>query len=469
MIKTGLDDTPTEAVRAEAVTFAEALRVWAKIGLLGFGGPAGQIGLMHRILVEEKRWIDEDRFLHALNYCMLLPGPEAQQLATYIGWLLHRIKGGLAAGILFILPGATIILLLSILYAGFHQLLLTQAVFFGIKAAVLAVVLEAILRIGKRALKTPIMYVVAAASFLGIFVFEISFPLIVLAAAIIGFVGFRLTPRLFPASKSTASKSALTDVLLHPAPHVDSMQHTRPSTARALKVTGICLSLWLLPIAGAAFWLGWNDVFVQEGVFFSKMAVVTFGGAYAVLAYMAQQAVDSYGWLEPAEMLDGLGLAETTPGPLIMVVQFVGFLAAYRNPGSLDPLLAGTLGALLTTWVTFVPCFLWIFLGAPYIESLRGNRALSSALSVITAAVVGVILNLAIWFALHVMFQTVNKTQLHGATLYLPDLATLEPGSLLLTVAALIAMLYYKVGMIPTLAVSALVGATYQMAFAITP
>lgn len=437
----------------EPVTFSEALRVWIKIGFLSFGGPAGQIALMHRILVEEKRWVDEDRFLHALNYCMLLPGPEAQQLATYIGWLLHRIKGGLVAGIFFVLPGALVILLLSILYAGFQQFTLTQAIFFGIKAAVLAVVIEAILRIGKRALKSPLMYATAAASFVGIFVFDVSFPLIVIAAGALGFVVSRLRPDSFSTNLSPD----------HVTAQLDSMDHTRPSATRALKVVSICLALWLLPIAALAIWLGEEHIYVQEGVFFSKMAVVTFGGAYAVLAYMAQQAVDTYGWLEPGEMLDGLGLAETTPGPLIMVVQFVGFLGAYRNPGTLDPLLAGTLGAMLTTWVTFVPCFLWIFLGAPYIETLRGNRALGAALSTITAAVVGVILNLAVWFALHVMFGTVNELHAYGATLYVPDLATLEPGSLVLTIAALVAMLHFKVGMLPTLAVSALAGMVYQL------
>jgi chromate transporter len=444
----------------EAVTFADALRVWVKIGFLSFGGPAGQIAMMHRIVVEEKRWIDEDRFLHALNYCMLLPGPEAQQLATYIGWLLHRIKGGLAAGILFVLPGAVVILLLSILYAGFQHFPLTEALFFGIKAAVLAVVIEAILRIGKKALKTPAMYAIAAASFLGIFAFDVSFPLIVVAAGVLGFAGNRLKLRLF---SPTASQATTTDSSVNATLQEERMQHTRPSTARAIKVTATCLALWLLPIAGLAFWLGPDHVYVQEGVFFSKMAVVTFGGAYAVLAYMAQQAVDTYGWIEPGEMLDGLGLAETTPGPLIMVVQFVGFLGAYRNPGALDPFVAGTLGAILTTWVTFVPCFLWIFLGAPYIESLRGNRMLGAALSAITAAVVGVILNLAVWFAMHVMFGTVNELHVYGMTLDIPDISTLEPGSLLLTVAALIAMLYYKVGMLATLAVSALLGTTYQL------
>jgi chromate transporter len=444
------------------VTFAEATRVWLRIGLLSFGGPAGQIALMHKILVEEKRWVDEDRFLHALNYCMLLPGPEAQQLATYIGWLLHRIKGGLVAGILFVLPGALIILLLSILYAAYEQLTITQALFFGIKAAVLAVVIEAILRIGKRALKNLLMYVIAASSFVGIFFFDIGFPLIIATAALVGFVGHKLSPQLLPPQSSQRPQNAAAGESAEKS-RMDISGQARPSALRAFNVIAVCLTLWLLPIAVLAMWFGTDHVYVQEGVFFSKMAVVTFGGAYAVLAYMAQQAVDTYGWLAPGEMLDGLGLAETTPGPLIMVVQFVGFLGAYRNPGMLDPLLAGTLGALLTTWVTFVPCFLWIFLGAPYIERLRGNRALSAALSAITAAVVGVILNLAIWFALHVIFGSVDEVHAFGATLHVPDFTTLNPGALVLTVAALVAMLRYKIGMGPTLAVSALLGTAYEL------
>ena len=462
-MKPGPDDAETDLTRGQPVAFPDALLVWIKIGFLSFGGPAGQIALMHRILVEEKRWVDEDRFLHALNYCMLLPGPEAQQLATYIGWLLHRIRGGLAAGIFFVLPGAVVILLLSILYAGFQQFTMTQALFFGIKAAVLAVVIEAILRIGKRALKSPLMYSIAAASFVGIFFFDVSFPLIVIAAGALGFAVIRLRPGLLAANRSVQGQNGAVQAADRTAAQEASELHTTPSIVRALKVTGVCLALWLLPILALAIWLGADHVYVQEGVFFSKMAVVTFGGAYAVLAYMAQQAVDTYGWLEPGEMLDGLGLAETTPGPLIMVVQFVGFLAAWRNPGVLDPLLAGTLGALLTTWVTFVPCFLWIFLGAPYIERLRGNLALSAALSAITAAVVGVILNLAVWFALHVMFGTVHELHWFGATLQVPDFTTLEPGALVLTIAALIAMLRYKARMLPTLAVSALAGSLYQL------
>lgn len=454
MHKQARADSSLGDAEMEAVPFREALAVWTKIGFLSFGGPAGQIALMHRILVDEKRWVDEERFLHALNYCMLLPGPEAQQLATYVGWLLHRIKGGLAAGILFVLPGAVVILLLSMLYAGFQQFTLMQAAFFGIKAAVLAIVIEAILKIGRRALKNAFLYSIAAASFIGIFFFDISFPVIVISAGLLGFLGHRINPAVFQTKNS---------VLRPSNPTAASPPDVSPSLQRTVLVVFTCLALWALPVAGFALWFGTDSVYVHEGLFFSKMAVVTFGGAYAVLAYVAQQAVDTYGWLQPGEMLDGLGLAETTPGPLIMVVQFVGFLGAYRNPGMLDPLVAGTLGALLTTWVTFVPCFLWIFLGAPYIEKLRGHRPLNAALSAITAAVVGVILNLAVWFALHVMFDKVSDIHRFGMRLHVPELTTLEPVSLLLTIAALVAILRYRAGMLPTLAVAALVGTLYQL------
>ncbi len=445
-----------------SVSFREALAVWVKIGFVSFGGPAGQIALMHRILVEEKKWIGEERFLHALNYCMLLPGPEAQQLATYIGWLLHRTLGGLVAGILFILPGAIVVLALSVLYAGFQNQTLVQALFFGIKAAVLAVVVEAVLRIGKRALKNRYMYTIAGSAFVAIFFFEVPFPLIVIGAAIIGLAGGRLNPEGFVIIKghgtNPGKQVAVADVLIEEG----LLDHTRPSATRAVKVTTICISLWFVPIAVLAILLGVGNVYVQEGLFFSKMAVVTFGGAYAVLAYVAQQAVGTHGWLAPGEMLDGLGMAETTPGPLIMVVQFVGFMGAYRNPGGLDPVLAGTFGALLTTWVTFVPCFLWIFLGAPYIEALRGNRSLSAALSALTAAVVGVILNLALWFAIHVIFGEVDEVRSAGLKLLVPVWGTVNLPSLLLSAAAFVAMFRFKVGMIPVLAASASLGAAYH-------
>jgi chromate transporter len=454
----------TTEASSHPVTFAEALRVWIRISLLSFGGPAGQIALMHRVLVDEKKWISESRFLHALNYCMLLPGPEAQQFAIYVGWLLHRTLGGLVAGILFVLPGAIVILLLSILYAGYQDLSFVQAIFFGIKAAVLAVVIEAVLRIGKRALKNTFMVALAVAAFVGIFLFDLPFPLIVVAAGLIGFIGGRVNPDKFVVIKGHEPQASggvpVVDAVLADG----QLDHTRPSARRAVKVTAVCLALWFGPLAALVALLGLGHVYVQQGIFFSKMAVVTFGGAYAVLAYVAQEAVNNYGWLAPGEMLDGLGMAETTPGPLIMVVQFVGFMGAYRNPGMLDPMFAGFLGAMITTWVTFVPCFLWIFLGAPYIEALRGNQSLSAALSAITAAVVGVVLNLAAWFALHVVFSKVDTFWMLGMKLQVPVWETVDIAALALAAAALVAMLRFKVGMIPTLAVSATLGAIYQLA-----
>ncbi len=440
------------------VTFAEALRVWLKIGLLGFGGPAGQIALMHRILVEEKRWIGEARFLHALNYCMLLPGPEAQQLATYVGWMLHRTAGGLAAGLLFVIPGAVVILALSMIYAGFHKLDVVEAVFFGVKAAVLAVVLEALLRIARRALKNAWMHALAGVAFVGIFFFDIPFPLIVLAAGLIGFAGARFKPAAFaPAKKNetVAEAPRAAEVALDARP---------PATAwSAVRTAIIWLLVWLVPVATLAVALGWDHVFTDIAQFFSIMAAVTFGGAYAVLAYVAQEAVSTYGCLNAGEMLDGLGLAETTPGPLILVLEFVGFLAAFRAPGVLDPYLAGALGALITLWVTFAPCFLWIFAGAPYVERVRRNRALSAALSAITAAVVGVVLNLTIWFAIHVLFAKVESVRWNGVKLLVPDLATLSWVSAALAAASIVALLRLRLGMFPTLAAAATVGAAYDL------
>jgi len=438
-----------------AVPFAEAFATWLKIGLIGFGGPAGQIALMHRILVEEKRWLSEDRFLHALNYCMLLPGPEAQQLAVYAGWLLHRTWGGLVAGVLFVLPGALVILLLSLLYAGLQELPLVQALFYGIKTAVLAVVIEAVLRIGKRALRGPGMVAIAAAAFVAIFAFAVPFPAIVIAAAVIGLLSAR-----FVHQSSTPGDSVRDDAesCASAAAGRGSPGRLKAAVRRVAAVVGTCGLLWLGPVAALLVALGPDNVFAQEAAFFSKMAVVTFGGAYAVLAYVAQEAVATYGWLAPGEMLDGLGLAETTPGPLIMVVQFVGFLGAYRNPGLLEPWLAGTLGALVTTWVTFAPCFLWIFLGAPFIESLRNNRWLNAALSAITAAVVGVVLNLALWFALHVLFGGLDDWRAGPVSLLVPHWRTLDPVALLLSVGALVAMLHFKAGMLTTLAACALLG-----------
>jgi chromate transporter len=446
----------------ERVSFREAAVVWARIGLLGFGGPAGQVALMHKELVERRRWIDEERFLHALNYCMLLPGPEAQQLAIYIGWLLHKTPGGLVAGVLFVLPGALAILVLSVLYAELRQLPAIAALFFGLKAAVVAVVVEAVLRIGKRALKSRLLVGVAATAFVALFLLHVPFPLIVLGAALFGLLGSRLLPQAFPAPKADATSGEQASVMERMA-RAGRLEHTRPNRARAWRVLVTCCLLWVLPLLALVWGFGLESVFVKEGLFFSQAAVVTFGGAYAVLAYIAQRAVSDYGWLQPGEMLDGLGLAETTPGPLILVVQFVGFLGAYRNPGALPPLAAGVLGALITLWVTFVPCFLWILLGAPYIEALRGRRSIHAALSAITAAVVGVILNLSIWFGLHVLFRRVSERQWGPLHLLLPDLSTIDLPATALTGLAMLAMFRFKLGLPKTLAASAALGVAWRL------
>ncbi|MBA3578150.1 MAG: chromate efflux transporter, partial [Sphingomonas sp.] len=352
---------PTTVEPGHGISFREATGVWARVAALSFGGPAGQIAVMHRILVEEKRWIGEERFLHALNYCMLLPGPEAQQLATYIGWLLHKTKGGLVAGTLFIVPGFVSIMALSWLYAGFGDLAVVEALFFGLKAAVLAVVLEAVRRIGGRALRNGPMVSLAAASFVAIFFFQVPFPLIILGAGLIGYFTIRFGSAAFAMPGHEPGSAAA----LHPdsktALGSEIPAHATPGWRWSLTMSSVLLMLWLAPLLVLFATLGPDDVFTQIAGFFSLMAVVTFGGAYAVLAYVAQQAVEHYHWLSAGEMLDGLGMAETTPGPLIIVTQFVGFLGAFRQASGLPPMLAGTLGAILTTWVTFVPCFLWIF------------------------------------------------------------------------------------------------------------
>jgi chromate transporter len=431
------------------ISFGEAFRIWLRIALLSFGGPAGQIALMHRVLVEEKRWIGEERFLHALNFCMLLPGPEAQQLAIYIGWLLHRVKGGLVAGILFVLPGAAAIMVLSCIYVLYGNAAPVTALFFGLKAAVVAIVFQAVVRIGGRALRTTPQRLLAVAAFLALFVSGAPFPAVVLAAGLIGFAAGRRGSNAFRSGGHGEPSKGVADA--------DSALGTElPAHARGhgtLGIAALLLALWLIPVAVIA--VASPRVFGDIALFFSQMAVVTFGGAYAVLAYVAQAAVDHYGWLRSGEMLDGLGLAETTPGPLIIVTQFVGFLAAYRNAGALDPLLAGVLGGLLTTWVTFLPCFVWIFAGASYVERLRANRALSAALSAITAAVVGVIANLGLWFALHYWFNRLTPGPL---ALELPDLATADWPAITLSAVALVAAFRFKLGVLPLLAGSALAG-----------
>jgi len=397
----------TKPAGDRTVTFAEALGFWLKLGFISFGGPTGQIAIMHTELVEKRRWISESRFLHALNYCMLLPGPEAQQLAIYIGWLLHRTWGGIVAGSLFVLPSAGLLWVLSYIYVVHGHVPWIASVFDGLKPAVMAIVASAVIRIGKKALKNEVMWALAALAFVAIFFLKVPFPAIVGAAALIGFVGGHAWPKKFQVIKAHAPAAGETAAVLNDADR--SGEHTRPTLARAMRVCAVCLFLWATPLVAVGIWRGWNDTLPQEGIFFSKAAMVTFGGAYAVLPYVAQQAVERYGWLSANQMLDGLGLAETTPGPLIMVVQFVGFLGGWNHPGDQPPLLAATLGAALTTWVTFVPCFLWIFLGAPHIEQLRSNLRLSSALSGVTAAVVGVVLNLAVWFAVHVLVPASDR------------------------------------------------------------
>ncbi len=464
MPATDIDPVAAPVRRPGPVTLGAAFWVWLRIAALSFGGPAGQIALMHRILVEEKRWIGEHRFLHALNYCMVLPGPEAQQLATYIGWLLHRTRGGIVAGGLFVLPGMVAIMALSWVYALYGKLGIVAALFFGLKAAVLAIVLQAVVRIGSRALRNRAMLAIAGIAFFGIFFFGIPFPLIVLGAGLIGWLGGRAGLAAFRVGGGHGGAGgtivADADTLLG----AELPDHARVSARQSLRVASVWLALWLVPVAVLLVWLGPHNIFSQIATFFSTMATVTFGGAYAVLAYVAQQAVQSYHWLRPGEMLDGLGMAETTPGPLIMVLQFVGFMGAYRSPGMLPPLLAGTLGGLLATWVTFVPCFLWIFLGAPFIERLRGNVAVAGALSAITAAVVGVILNLALWFALHSIFRSVRPFAAGPLRFDLPVPASVDPWALLLSLGAIVAVLRFKTGALPTLATTATLGVALHLA-----
>jgi len=466
-----VNDPTRDEAPPHGIAFADAVRVWIRVAALSFGGPAGQIAVMHRILVDEKRWIGDARFLHALNYCMLLPGPEAQQLAVYIGWLLHRTAGGLTAGLLFVLPGFVSIMILSFIYAAYGNVGAVAALFFGMKAAVLAVVIEAVQRVGKRSLNSAPMRAVAVAAFVAVFVFDIPFPLVVLGAGLLGFVGTRMGLDAFSAGgggHGSAGGAVLCDA--DSALGESMPSHARPSTAWSLRMAGVMFALWLVPVAliVVASGDGRSGAFADIAVFFSKMAVVTFGGAYAVLTYVAQQAVEHYGWLSAREMMDGLGMAETTPGPLIMVTQFVGFLAAFRNPGAFNPYVAGALGAVLTVWVTFVPCFLWIFLGAPYVETLRGNRALSGALATITASVVGVIANLAVWFALHVMFSQVRVISGFGATLDVPVLASVNVASVVLFAAAAFAIFRLKIGMLTVLATTAAAGVVLHLTGIVT-
>lgn len=440
---TSPDSTSSEkSASAENVpSFSEALRFWLKLGFISFGGPTGQISIMHTELVEKKRWIDDHRFLHALNYCMLLPGPEAQQLATYCGWLLHRTWGGIAAGTLFVLPSVFILWGLSYVYVTFGSVPWVGAVFSGLKPAVLAIVVAATIRIGRKALKNGVMWSVAALAFAAIFVLKAPFPLIIGGAAFLGWAGSHWKPELFKTGGHSHSSSGGTD-----EPLVAEF-HTKPSWSRAARVLGFGLILWWTPVVIAGWLQGWDETLFQEGLFFSKAAMVTFGGAYAVLPYVAQQAVETHAWLSAPQMLDGLAFAETTPGPLIMVVQYVGFMGGWSHPAALSQLASATLGALLTTWVTFVPCFIWIFLGAPHVEQLRGHTRINAALSAVTAAVVGVILNLAVWFGWHVVF---------------PEGSPVNWFAIVVGLAAFAAMMRFKIDLIAIVLAGGLAGVVFH-------
>lgn len=429
---------PAESAPAKP-TFWEAFRFWLKLGFISFGGPAGQLSIMHSELVERRRWISENRFLHALNFCMLLPGPEAQQVAIYIGWLLHRTWGGIAAGALFVLPSAFLLWALSFVYMRYGDVPAVAAVFYGLQPAVVAIVAAAVLRIGSKALRNGVLWGIAGLAFAAIFFLKVPFVAIILAAGAIGFAGGRFFPEKFLIAQGhggTAFVLADEDATLE-----------RPTWGRAVRVASICLALWWLPILAVGLWSGWDGILFQQGLFFSKAALVTFGGAYAVLPYVAQQAVENYGWLSTGQMMAGLGLAETTPGPLIMVLQFVGFVGAWQNRGNMDPLFAATWGAAVTTWATFLPCFLFVFLGAPYIERLRNVKTLAAVLSTITAAVVGVVLNLAVWFGGHVIFP-----------------AGVDGFALAASLIFFLGMLRWKWGIIPVVITASLLGLAYRLA-----
>lgn len=450
-------DPAASAHSHDVIPLREATKAWFLISLQTFGGPAGQIAVMQRTLVDERRWIGQQRFLFALSYCTLLPGPEAQQLATYIGWLLNGVKGALVAGILFVLPGVVALLALSAIYVGYGDTTLVESVFLGLAPAVIAIVLQAVIRVGGKGLGHPGLVGLAVAAFVALTLFAVPFPLVVLAGAVGGWLPGRAVPTL------ATSRPAATDDGPPPLVSDDALHTERPSGRRAALVLAVGLILWAAPVVLAAVLAGRSSIFVDQGVFFSGAAVVTFGGAYAVLAYVAQQAVDVYGWLAPGEMVRGLALAETTPGPLIMVVQFVAFVGAYRAPGSLDPWLAAVLAALLTTWVTFVPCFLFILLGAPYVERLRGNRTLASALSGITAAVVGVIGSLAVFFAVHTLFDDTRRLTSGPLDLDVPVLDSLQVSAVVITALGCLLIFRLRWSVLRTLGACTLAGVVWGL------
>lgn len=439
------------------VPFAEANRVWAGVALRSFGGPAGQIAVMHRELVERRRWIGEQRFLHALSYCTLLPGPEAQQLAIYLGWLLNGTAGGLVAGILFVLPGYVTLMALSAIYAQWGATTVVTAVFAGLGPAVLAIVSQALWRIGRRALRNPLLAGIAALAFMALFAFNVPFPAVIAGAGLTGFVTGRVDPTRFATNRSTVDEGS-------PPLIADGALHgEQASLSRAVRILTIGLVLWATPVLAAAALFGTDHVLVDQGLFFSGTAVVTFGGAYAVLSFVAQRAVNVYQWLLPGEMVNGLALAETTPGPLIMVVQFVAFLGAYRNPGEPNPWVAGVTGATLVVWVTFVPCFLFVFLGAPHIEGLRGNASLSAALTSITAAVVGVIANLSVFFAAHTLFDRTRTVTSGPLEMTLPMWSTIDSRAVAVAALAFGLVFGTKLGVLRVLGLCAAAGAALSL------
>ena len=455
------------APATDVIPFRSALRAWFLISLQTFGGPAGQIAVMQRTLVDEHRWLGQRRFLHALNYCMLLPGPEAQQLAIYTGWLLNGVRGGLAAGTLFVLPGVVALLGLSALYVGFGDTTVVSGLFLGLAPAVIAIVVQAVIRVSRRALTSSGLVLLAVAAFVALTLFSVPFPVVVLGAGVLGWVLGRRSLRSADAGSRSAGGAVSAAAVEEGQPATlipdDQLHQDPPTRRRALAILGVGLLAWGVPVLAVALLLGRDSIFVDQALFFSGAALVTFGGAYAVLAYVAQQAVEVYGWLLPGEMVRGLALAETTPGPLIMVVQFVGFVGAYRAPGGLDPWLAAVLGGLLTTWVTFVPSFVLVLLGAPYVERLRSNRALSSALTGVTAAVVGVIANLALFFAVHTLFARVDVLTLGPLMLQVPQLGTLQWPALAVTALALALIFVARWSVLRTLGVCALVGMGLQV------
>jgi chromate transporter len=454
--------TPSDAASSAAarpstgdiIPLREATRVWFAISLQTFGGPAGQIAIMQTTLVDEKRWIGQKRFLHALSYCTLLPGPEAQQLAIYIGWLLNGVRGGLIAGTLFVLPGVVALLGLSALYVGAGDTTVVTAILAAVAPAVLAIVAQAVVRVGGRALGHPALVALAVGAFVALSAFAVPFPLVIALAAVIGWALGRWAPQTMAAKKG----HDVSDEGVQPLIPDDALHTERPSRVHALKVVALGLIAWAVPVGAVIALTGRNSVFTDQALFFTGAALVTFGGAYAVLAYVAQKAVEVYGWLAPGEMVTGLALAETTPGPLIMVVQFVAFLGAYRDPGDLNPWVAAVLASLLVTWVTFVPCFVFVFVGAPYVERLRGNQGLSAALTGIMAAVVGVIANLAVFFAVHTLFRDVDAVNWGPIHLLLPDLGTLKPLSLAIALLAAFLLLSRKWSVLRTLGACALIG-----------